>query len=186
MNPIHPALRATLCAALILVLCGCAHTKKKPDKPIGPKGQEAARVIGRILSPDSWEEPRKDALIKAIVPLEYHGAVSSDKTLIHAKFEIEDGRLHELLAVQKAGNTTFATDVNAEHAFGPESHKTYDSEKGGMPHILTWWKPKKVKHSKNYYWARGAEAQPLIRVWLQAAERENGKRLVYVRIESDQ
>jgi hypothetical protein len=168
---------------MFILLCGCAREHQKPTKPLSHQGIEAAAVLGRFLSPTAWNEARRASLIQSIVPLEYHGATAFAKTLVHAKFEIPENSLQALLSDAEAGSTSFESDSDPGHAFGPDSHHTWDSDGSGAPRVLSWWQPGTTARKRNYFWASNLDNKPVTRIWLQAAERDHGSRLVYVRIE---
>lgn len=183
MNLSRNAIRLVACASVLVLLHGCAHGPKKPEKALSQQGVEAAIVLGRFLSPETWDEAKRTRLIKAVTPLEYHGETASGKTVIHAKFEIANGPLRELLADSKAANSTFTSDGDMGRASGPDSHKAIPSDDGGS-NLLSWWKPGKERRITHYFWIVHPEKKPHTRVWLQEAERGRGKRLVYVGIEN--
>lgn len=177
------AMRTVAIVSMFILLYGCARAPQKPTRPLSPQGLEAAGVLGRILSPTAWNQTRRTNLVQSIVPLEYHGATAFAKTLIHAKFEIPESALRVLLSEVEANSTSFESDSDPGHAFGPDSHHTFDPDGSGSPRVLSWWQPDTAASKRNYFWTSNLENKPMTRIWLQAAEREHGNRLVYVRIE---
>ena len=180
MKALGKAIRLVACGLILPLLNGCAHTPKKADKPLSATGLEAARVVARYLSPESWDEARREKLANAITPLEYHGANNGGKPLIHVKFEIPEGQLRALLAESKKVNPAFLTDSDGSHSVAPESHKHFLKDGGGL---LSWWKPGKEKRISHYFWSIHQDKKPTLHVWLQSAEHKHGKQLVYLAIE---
>jgi len=183
MKLLLPVPRYVACAVLAL-LVGCAHDGQKSDKPLSPRGVDAATILGRLLSPMTWDETRRARLTKTILPLEYHGASGAEKTLIHAKLAIDGGELHDLIAEHKRSTPDFATDIDANHVFGPNSNKTLSSDGSGASHLLSWWKPGDLKKCHHYCWTLHPEGKRVTRIWLQDVGHEKGKRVLYAHIES--
>jgi len=171
--------------SVLLVVQGCATSSGTHNTMAGPKAMEAAAILGRGLSLESWDEARSVHVGEAIVPLEYHLATVSGKTLIHAKFQIEDQVFRELIAEHRRHTPTFATETENPYAFGPDSHWSFENDGSDRRRSLTWWTPNAEEPHNYYFWSIEAGGNLTRRVWLQVAERENGMRPIYMRIENE-
>jgi hypothetical protein len=171
--------------SVLLLIEGCARDSQMPESMLGPKSIESAAILGRGLSLESWDEARSVRVGAAIVPLEYHLATASGKTLIHAIFQIEDRVFRELVAEHRRHTPTFVIETENTYAFGPDSHWSFENDGSARPRPLDWWKPEGQESRNHYFWSIQPGGNITRRVWLQVADRENGMRLVYMRIENE-
>lgn len=184
MKWIDTAIWLLVCIVLLSFCQGCAHSADNTEAPLSPKEVQSAKLLGQRLSPPSLSTKKREGLIAAIDPLEYHVGSAMGHTLIHAKFLIGDRTLRGALAGQKRENESFDSNVDSTHAFGPTSDNSFASDGDGTPERVAWWKPEYTGNAKVYFWGTHIPKKtPRTRVWLHVTEGEKNRRLVYMRVE---